>query len=42
MKAFFRRLFCRHRFGRLIAISYDGAAIYECVRCGKHITKPLS
>ncbi len=32
---------CNHTHGRLVAIEFDGEAIYECARCGKYIGKPL-
>lgn len=39
MLAFFKRLFCRHTHGRLVSIAFDGAAVYECAACGKHISR---
>lgn len=41
MLKFLRRLFCRHTHGKLVAIEFDGDAVYECIACGKFITKPL-
>ena len=41
MMNFFRRLLCRHRQGRLVAVEWDGTAVYECAACGKHVEKPL-
>lgn len=41
MLKFLRRLFCRHTHGRLVAIEWDGAAVYLCEACGKYIRKPL-
>lgn len=41
MLKFFRRLLCRHTHGHLIAIEWDGEAVYECVRCGKKIRRSL-
>jgi hypothetical protein len=38
---FARRLLCRHRRGTLVAIEWDGTAVYECCACGKHVRKPL-
>lgn len=35
-----RQLLCRHTHGRLVAIEWDGTAVYECVACGKHVEKP--
>lgn len=32
---------CPHQHGRLLAIEFDGTAVYECVACGKPIRKPL-
>jgi uncharacterized C2H2 Zn-finger protein len=42
VKAFFKRLFCRHREGRVIAIAWDGETTIECSHCGKIIRRPLS
>jgi transposase-like protein len=36
-----KRLLCRHTHGRLIAIEFDGEAVYECTSCGKTVRKPL-
>ena len=41
MRIFLRRLFFWHRRGRLVSIEWDGTAVYECDRCGKHIRRPL-
>lgn len=41
MWQFFMRLVCRHTHGKLVAIEYDGEAVYECAACGKFIRKPL-
>jgi len=41
MMKFLRRLLCRHQNGRLLAIEFDGEAVYECAACGKHIRRPL-
>lgn len=41
MLLFFKRLLCRHTHGRLVAIEWDGEAVYECAACGKHIRKGL-
>lgn len=38
---FFRRLVCRHRLGHLVAVEWDGTAVYACAICGKHVSKPL-
>ena len=38
---FLRRLLCRHRYGRLLAIEFDGESVYECAACGKLIRRPL-
>ena len=35
------RTSCNHTHGRLLAIEFDGDAVYECAACGKHIGKPL-
>lgn len=35
------RTSCSHTHGRLMGIEFDGEAVYECARCGKHIGKPL-
>jgi hypothetical protein len=32
---------CNHAHGKLLAIEFDGEAVYECVACGKRIRKPL-
>lgn len=32
---------CPHKHGRLLAIEFDGTAVYKCVVCGKQIRKPL-
>ena len=39
--AFFKRLLCKHKRGFLLAIEYDGASLFECADCGKHVRKPL-
>lgn len=39
MMKFLRRLFCRHTHGVLVAIEWDGTAVYECAACGKQIAK---
>lgn len=36
-----RRMLCPHTHGRMVAIEWDGAAVYECVACGQHVEKPL-
>ena len=41
LTSFFRRLFCRHRRGYLVAIEWDGTAVYECKACSKHMRIPL-
>ena len=41
MMKLIRRLLCRHKFGRLLAIEFDGEAVYECCACGKIIRKGL-
>ncbi len=41
MIKFLRQFFCRHTHGRLVAIEFDGATVYECAACGKHVRKPL-
>lgn len=41
MMKFLRRLFCRHTHGRMVAIEWDGTAVYECAACGKRIEKGL-
>lgn len=41
MLTFFKRLLCRHTHGKLVAIEFDGEAVYECAACGKRIWKPL-
>ena len=35
------RTACSHTHGRLVALEFDGGAVYECARCGKFIGKPL-
>ena len=42
MRAFFKRLFCWHRTGRIIAINWDGETWIECHHCKKIIRKPLT
>lgn len=37
--AIVRGMACRHPRGRLVAIEWDGTAVYECDTCGKHISK---
>jgi len=43
VKAFFKRLFCIHerRGWRILHISFNGATIIECKRCGKRKSIPL-
>lgn len=41
MLAFLKRLFCRHRTGRLISIGFDGESVYKCDRCGKYVRRSL-
>jgi len=41
MMKFLRRLFCRHKQGRIVAIEFDGETVYECAACGKLVRKPL-
>ena len=37
-----RQLLCPHTHGRrLLAIEFDGEAVYQCAACGKHIGRPL-
>lgn len=36
-----RRMLCPHTHGRLVAIEWDGTAVYECTACDKHIYKGL-
>ena len=36
-----RQLLCPHTHGKLVAIEWDGAAVYECVACGRHVEKSL-
>lgn len=36
-----RRLLCPHTHGRMVAIEFDGTAVYECAACGKQVEKPL-
>lgn len=38
---FFRRLFCRHRWGKLQSIEWDGTAVYKCACCEKFIYRGL-
>ena len=37
----YRRLMCKHTRGHLVAIEWDGEAVYECIACGKDIRRPL-
>lgn len=39
--AVLRGLVCRHTHGRLVAVEWDGTAVYECIACGNHVEKPL-
>ena len=39
LKLFIKKLMCKHTKGRLLEITLDGIAIYECVDCGKRIEK---
>ena len=41
LREWLARTSCNHTHGRLLAIEYDGEAVYECAACGKHIGKPL-
>lgn len=35
------RMACPHGLCKLVAIEWDGTAVYECQSCGKHIFKGL-
>lgn len=39
LKLFIKRLRCKHSNGRLLEVTFDGIAIYECADCGKRIYK---
>jgi hypothetical protein len=41
MIKFLRQLLCRHKHGRLLAIEFDGATVWQCTACDKHIRRPL-
>lgn len=41
LREWLARMSCSHTHGRLVAIEFDGEAVYECAECGKHIGKPL-
>ena len=41
MREWLARTSCSHTHGVLIAIQWDGVAVYKCTGCGKHIGKPL-
>ena len=41
LRKFLKRLFCQHKRGQLVAISWDGVSTYKCSHCGKHIEVPL-
>lgn len=41
LRRFFRKLFCLHSHGHLVAIEWDGTAVYECKACSKHVRIPL-
>jgi hypothetical protein len=41
MREFFRRLFCKHREGTLLAIEWDGVSVYRCRACKKVFRVPL-
>lgn len=36
-----KQLCRRHKFGRIVEISYDGDTIYDCAHCGKRVRKAL-
>ena len=37
----YTRLRCKHTHGHLVAIEWDGEAVYECIACGKLVRRPL-
>ena len=41
MMNFLKRLLCRHKWGHLVRIEWDGEAVYQCERCSKLVRKPL-
>lgn len=41
LREWLARTSCSHAHGRLLAIEYDGEAVYECASCGKHIRMPV-
>jgi len=41
LREWLARSTCNHTHGRLVAIEFDGEAVYECIQCGKIIGKPL-
>lgn len=42
MRAFFKRLFCRHPGWLILGIEWDGETVCRCERCGKVKRVPLS
>lgn len=41
MREWLAQTSCRHSQGVLVAIEFDGEAVYRCTGCGKHIRRPL-
>lgn len=41
LREWLARTSCNHTHGVLVAIEFDGEAVYKCSDCGKHIGKPL-
>ena len=41
LREWLARTTCNHTQGQLLAIEYDGEAVYKCTACGKHIRVPL-
>ena len=41
LREWLARTTCRHAQGVLVAVEFDGEAVYRCTGCGKHIGKPL-
>lgn len=41
LREWLARTTCSHTSGVLVAIEFDGEAVYRCTGCGKHIGKPL-
>lgn len=36
-----RQLFCPHKSGKILTISFDGETVFKCDRCDKIVRIPL-